>query len=360
VTTHDPAGIDPLTGLYTRAAVWAAVESRRVAATKTAGSLAVVDLDDLKLLNDRLGHVSGDLVIAEYARRLGAVPGTSLVARIGGDEFAVVFDDTDPGDVGDLLGVASCAQAGPVQTAAGPVNATFSAGVTELRYGEGPGDALVRADRALFQAKRDGRDRVRVYDASTVQFVADRRDLFARLEVARTRAEQFEAEARTDVLTGLANPRALDETAVRFDRVRARTARGDAVLFVDLDKFHSFNHTHGQAAGNEALIEVARALSRACRAEDLCFRYGGEELVVLLADTTLEAAAEVGERVRAAVGDLGIAHGGLPGVDWLTVTVVAGAVGRERSTIAAIDEASRVAYRSKEAGARNVVVVTHE
>ena len=182
----------------------------------------------------------------------------------------------------------------------------------------------------------------------------------ARLEVARTRAEQFEAEARTDVLTGLANPRALDEAAGRFDRVRARSARGDAVLFVDLDEFHSFNHTHGQAAGNEALIEVARALTRACRAEDLCFRYGGEELVLLLAGTTLEAAAEVGERVRAAVGDLGIAHGGLPR-GGLAERDSGGRRGRGgRSMMEALDAASRVAYRSKEAGARNVVVVTHE
>jgi diguanylate cyclase (GGDEF)-like protein len=107
--------------------------------------------------------------------------------------------------------------------------------------------------------------------------------------------------AATDALTGVPNQRTFSERYDREMRRAVRYKRPLSLIFVDLDHFKSINDTHGHAAGDEALIEVAQRLCDGVRETDLVARYGGEEFVVLLPETNLRAASTLAERLRRGV-----------------------------------------------------------
>jgi diguanylate cyclase (GGDEF)-like protein/PAS domain S-box-containing protein len=110
---------------------------------------------------------------------------------------------------------------------------------------------------------------------------------------------QVQDLARHDSLTGLPNRRALEE---QLPQAMARARRSLAPLSVailDVDRFKTYNDTHGHLAGDEVLRACAKAWDAALRAEDTIVRFGGEEFLVLLPDTEPEQAAEIVERLRA-------------------------------------------------------------
>src|SRR5690606_26808869 len=109
--------------------------------------------------------------------------------------------------------------------------------------------------------------------------------------------------AMMDPLTGLHNRRyALPHLARIAERAEA-TGRQFAVMVLDLDRFKAINDTLGHAAGGTVLVEVADRLRSNLRAVDLIARIGGEELLVALPDTTLDAARATAERLRRVVGE---------------------------------------------------------
>lgn len=110
--------------------------------------------------------------------------------------------------------------------------------------------------------------------------------------------DQLKALAATDALTGLANRRCfLDRLEAEIARAR-RTGRIVSVVLMDLDGFKEINDTYGHAKGDEALIRVARTLARGVRAADLAARYGGDEFVVMLSETTMERVKDVVTRLE--------------------------------------------------------------
>jgi diguanylate cyclase (GGDEF)-like protein len=117
------------------------------------------------------------------------------------------------------------------------------------------------------------------------------------------RAEAAEADtlARVDALTGLGNRRALDETLVGLVAAASRTGRPLSALVGDLDKFKRINDHHGHHDGDRILAAVANAMRDTVRLPDACFRWGGDEFVVLLPDTPLADAELVAERIAATV-----------------------------------------------------------
>jgi diguanylate cyclase (GGDEF)-like protein/PAS domain S-box-containing protein len=104
--------------------------------------------------------------------------------------------------------------------------------------------------------------------------------------------------ARHDSLTGLPNRRVLEELLPR-EMARARRHRSPlCVAIVDIDHFKDYNDSHGHLAGDEVLRACARSWDEALRGEDTIVRFGGEEFLVVLPDTTPGQAAEIVERLR--------------------------------------------------------------
>jgi diguanylate cyclase (GGDEF)-like protein/PAS domain S-box-containing protein len=154
---------DPLTGLLNRRGFEAALAAHVARARRygAAGALLVVDLDGFKDVNDSHGHHAGDALLVACAEGLAErVRETDVLARLGGDEFAVLL----PVETGPRAVVVAEALVAVVRERGAAVGVTASIGVATLD-GEvvSVDELLVRADRAMYEAKAAGRDRVAVH-----------------------------------------------------------------------------------------------------------------------------------------------------------------------------------------------------
>ncbi len=156
------ARLDPLTGIFNRRAFeeLAAGELSRAARYGRPLSLAFVDLDHFKQVNDDFGHEVGDTVLCQVAATLiSTMRSADVVARIGGDEFAVLMPETDSQAAMTALEKSRAALKALMQMNAWPT--TFSMGVVSA---DGPQltlpELLAAADRLMYEAKRTGRDRI--------------------------------------------------------------------------------------------------------------------------------------------------------------------------------------------------------
>jgi diguanylate cyclase (GGDEF)-like protein len=131
---------------------------------------------------------------------------------------------------------------------------------------------------------------------------------------------RFRERVERDPLTGLADRAALDDRLALETRRFHRFRRPVALLLLDLDHFKHVNDTHGHTAGDEVLRRLADLLWTNTREPDMVARYGGEEMVVVLPDAMLRQAADVAERIRAAIEGTVFEHEGTP----LRVTVSVG------------------------------------
>jgi diguanylate cyclase (GGDEF)-like protein len=149
--------------------------------------------------------------------------------------------------------------------------------------------------------------RVAGLDAGAVDYIVkpfDHTELVARVRAAlRTKSarDEFHEQATRDGLTGLLNRRQLDTLADGAIAVASRYGRDLACLMVDLDRFKSVNDTYGHAAGDLVLREAARRFTDCTRDADILGRYGGEEFLLLLPETTAADALVAAEKLRNAV-----------------------------------------------------------
>jgi len=159
----------------------------------------------------------------------------------------------------------------------------------------------------------------------------------------------------TDTLTGLRNRRHFLEQLDRECERAARHASRFALLSIDLDDFKQINDSHGHAAGDEALVQAARAMESQCRAIDTLARVGGEEFMVLLLDVDEDQLTSVAERFRVAIERAVIAVG-----DGERVTLTASIGGVVISPHVRVPNALRQAddalYAAKRSGRNRVVV----
>ncbi|MBH1985862.1 MAG: diguanylate cyclase [Burkholderiales bacterium] len=159
----DEVSTDPLTQIANRRGMMRAFEAEQARVERQGTPLAIglLDVDNFKKLNDQMGHQTGDEALKFLARRVTeCLRPIDIVARYGGEEFVVMLPDT-PADEGQqvLTRLQRTLSAEFFAHEDKKVFITFSAGVTTYRMGEAIGAALERADVALYEAKRTGKNR---------------------------------------------------------------------------------------------------------------------------------------------------------------------------------------------------------
>ncbi len=168
---------------------------------------------------------------------------------------------------------------------------------------------------------------------------------------------QLEHLSHCDGLTGIANRRRFDEAlAAEWGRAQ-RHAYPIALLLLDIDDFKGYNDGYGHLAGDDALRQVARALSGALgRAEDCVARYGGEEFAVLLPQSTLANAQQVAAHIARTVSQLALPHAYSRAAQYLTVsTGVAALVPQpELDALTLVTRADGALYRAKALGRNRI------
>ena len=155
------ADLDALTGLHNRRYFHETLAREVARAHRYDRQLALIvfDLDDFKAINDRIGHLAGDAVIAESAERVrDVVRSADFACRVGGDEFAVILPESTLADADQLYRRLQAAlSARPIGQAG---RLSFSAGVAELRSEDDPTVFFERSDEALYRAKERGKAQV--------------------------------------------------------------------------------------------------------------------------------------------------------------------------------------------------------
>jgi diguanylate cyclase (GGDEF)-like protein len=129
------------------------------------GAVMIVDIDGLKAVNDTLGHQAGDNLIRQVAETLRErVRATDIVARLSGDEFAVLMPQTDTAGALALGEDLRAQVAEGERSSAEPISTTISVGITMFGGGRGGAEAvLAAADQAMYRAKEDGRNQIALF-----------------------------------------------------------------------------------------------------------------------------------------------------------------------------------------------------
>ncbi|MBU1666228.1 MAG: diguanylate cyclase, partial [Gammaproteobacteria bacterium] len=173
-----------------------------------------------------------------------------------------------------------------------------------------------------------------------------------------TRTEELRYLSLHDPLTGLYNRRHMDEVLLHEVQLARRKARSLTAIMLDIDHFKRFNDQFGHEAGDEVLREVGKMLSRQVRETDMACRYGGEEFLLLLPESSLETATERAEALRLKVHELELSYQ-QQSLGRITLSLGVAELPEHAETGDALIAAADAAlYQAKNAG-RDRVVVYH-
>lgn len=154
-----------------------------------------------------------------------------------------------------------------------------------------------------------------------------------------------------DPLTQVGNRAALEITLGRQMRLAQRSGQPTSLLVIDIDHFKDLNDRLGHEAGDEALIAVAGMISTSLRQTDEVFRYGGEEFIVVLENTSTEFALLVAERIRVAISQAPIHKDPLVSI---TASIGVSTTVPEDNRDSLFKRADRAMYRAKDRGRNRV------
>ena len=191
-------------------------------------------------------------------------------------------------------------------------------------------DVATRDIPIIFVTARDETvEEIKGLEAGAVDFLSKpvhRAIVLARVRthiVLRQQAAKLRDMAMTDILTGVANRRAIEERLNSEWRRCRRNRVSIAVVMIDIDHFKLYNDAYGHQAGDNCLQHIASALQKVLRRPgDLLGRYGGEEFICLLPETALEPAIQRADELSRAVRALNIVHA--RGADERVVTISQG------------------------------------
>jgi diguanylate cyclase (GGDEF)-like protein len=174
----------------------------------------------------------------------------------------------------------------------------------------------------------------------------------ASLQAVRDEGQKWQSQVGRDSLTGLADHGHIIDF-LQQALTRAQTeARGLCVVMADIDFFKRVNDTYGHLVGDQALSETATRIAGALRAGDIVGRYGGEEFLIVLDDTSIDTARRIAQRVCARVGEDPIQVDGLSVRVTLSEGVAAARAGDTAASL--IARADAHLYRAKATGRNRV------
>ncbi len=214
------ARTDPLTGVANGRTFYekALLELHRCGRTRRPFTLAYLDLDNFKEVNDRRGHLAGDELLREVAETLrGHTRLTDLVARLGGDEFALLLPETDP--AGAVASLTKLREALLRQAARRGWPVTFSIGAATFFQAPADVDVMIRrVDALMYRVKRGGKNRVEhevVHDAGRgLADEAPKRERRATVRILCNHVARVSFEDRFDVRDGFARIQNISPTGI--------------------------------------------------------------------------------------------------------------------------------------------------
>ena len=175
-------------------------------------------------------------------------------------------------------------------------------------------------------------------------------EILATNQAMQQQNQLLEKLSITDGLTGLYNRSKLDAILIDEMARLKRNLRPFAVLMMDIDYFKMLNDSHGHIAGDEVLVAVAKILGRSIRSVDYAARYGGDEFIIIMVETTADMALKTAERIRSQVHDIRYSANG----QIVSVTVSIGVVQCTQSDdvtpTAVFSRVDSALYEAKRAG----------
>ncbi len=175
-------------------------------------------------------------------------------------------------------------------------------------------------------------------------------------ELARIN-EQLVDDSRRDPLTGIGNRRAFTDDLSLLDSLPLEEREPIALALCDVDHFKSYNDRFGHLAGDQALRMLAATVRGALRAGDAAYRFGGEELLLVLRNVTAAEAGEAAERIRAAVQRAGFPH---PDGEGGLLTVSIGVAAGEEESGRLLARADSALYEAKRSGRNRTVTAAQD
>lgn len=191
---------------------------------------------------------------------------------------------------------------------------------------------------------------------STVLKNKSHSDLLAEIKKLRSEKARLQKELQMDPLTGLFNAKHLSKKLQDLSSKRFLNQEAPALLFMDIDHFKMINETHGHIAAGDILKELGGILRTLIRKEDIAFRYGGDEFVVLVSGGH-EGALKVAHRIRKSIEKHRFQVKGLKGPSFVNITLSVGVrIIRQNDTALSILEAADYAMYEAKRRSRNTCV----
>lgn len=338
-------------------------------------AIVYLDLDNFKPINDRYGHEVGDEVLREVAKLLLAQVGPADgVYRVGGDEFVILLSRYNTQtllDEGERLRKSISDHDFKPSEGIEPIKISASIGVTILDPHSQLEDSIRQADMAMYQAKRQGGDRVVCFTATDDDSTSINQDIHVQhfenvtrvvtgrvteliTQLGRRLIEAAREEANNDALTKLNNRRYFDSRLSREFELAKKHGRDLTIAFMDIDNFHDVNTIYGWPTGDHILRTFSQIAQENIRLVDWLARYGGEEFCLVMLDTDLEQGLTVAERIRNAV-----AKSNVQSLDHrpvkLTVSIGVAKLSDEVDTpVALVQKASKALIKAKGSGRNRV------
>ena len=200
------------------------------------------------------------------------------------------------------------------------------------------------------------RDELKVRVKTGERILTLQRQLTEKNDMLENLNQKLEELARLDSLMKIGNRLSFYETIEKVHHRACRYAQGYGLIMCDIDHFKLCNDTYGHLTGDNVLRQVADSIKKTIRKSDEVFRYGGEELVIILPDQDKNYSITVAEKVRKGVAALGIEN---KGTECGIVTISCGVAGfdidaHENKWEVILDHADQALYKAKNSGRNRV------